>query len=135
MSASLRFVSILFGCATIGALASGVVQHRQETAQARRNAEAMTGGRVKAGERAIERHACGSCHIIPGIAAADGRVGPSMRGMSRRAVLAGRLTNEPANLAMWIRFPQRVSPGNAMPEEQMSQQDARDISAYLYTLR
>ena len=45
------------------------------------------------------------------------------------------LRNTPANLVRWIREPQAVVPGNAMPDMGVSEADARDIAAYLYTLR
>jgi cytochrome c1 len=35
----------------------------------------------------------------------------------------------------WIREPQEVSPGSVMPEMGVTEQDGRDIAAYLYTLR
>lgn len=64
----------------------------------------------------------------------DGAVGPSARKMSKRAYIAGTLPNTPENLREWIQHPQRVKPKNAMPEVPMSDQDARDMTAYLYTL-
>jgi cytochrome c1 len=48
-------------------------------------------------------------------------------------MLAGRLNNTPANLQAWIRDPQRISPGTAMPDLNVGEGDARDISAFLYT--
>jgi cytochrome c len=38
-------------------------------------------------------------------------------------------------MVRWIRDPQQVVPGNAMPDMAINQPDARDIAAYLYTLR
>jgi cytochrome c2 len=40
----------------------------------------------------------------------------------------------PDNLVKWLRQPQNVVPGNAMPDMGVTPQDARDIAAYLYTL-
>lgn len=135
MPASLRFVLILLALGVVGAVASGVVQNRQTAAQAKAAAEAMTGGLVERGERAIGRHGCGACHVIPGVAEASGRVGPSPRAFARRSMIAGRLTNDPDNLKLWVRSPQHVSPGTAMPEQPMSERDAADIAAFLYTQR
>lgn len=135
MPANLRFVALLLGLGVIGALLSGVVQHRETTAQAKRAAEAMAHGRVAAGRAAIVRLGCGACHVIPGIAVATGQVGPTLDGVAGRAMIGGRLANDPANLAIWIRSPQHVSPGTGMPAQPMSQQQARDIAAYLYTLK
>ena len=135
MPASLKFVVALLGCGVVGAVASGVVQRHEATSQARQVAEAITGGNVEAGEAAITRYGCGSCHIIPGIANADGRVGPSLRALARRAVIAGKRVNDPAELERWIAHPQQISPGNAMPEQSIPDRQVRDIAAYLYTLR
>jgi cytochrome c len=35
----------------------------------------------------------------------------------------------------WIQHPQALSPGTAMPELGVNDQQARDIAAYLYSLR
>src|SRR5438093_1229200 len=67
--------------------------------------------------------------------AASGRVSPSLAGVASRAVIAGRLANTPDNLIRWIRDPQGVSPGTVMPNMGVGETDARDIAAYLYTLR
>jgi cytochrome c1 len=49
--------------------------------------------------------------------------------------LAGNLPNTPENLVRWIRQPQTIKPGNVMPDLGIGVRDARDIAAYLYTLR
>jgi cytochrome c2 len=135
MPASLRLVLILFALGLVAAFGSGFVQYRQNEGRARDAAETMTGGRVDRGKKALEAHGCGSCHAIPGIAIARGRVGPSLRGVGRRSLIAGRLSNGPENMILWIRYPQHVSPGTGMPEQPMSDADARDVAAYLLTLR
>ena len=45
------------------------------------------------------------------------------------------LRNNPENLVTWLRDPQQVVPGNAMPDLGLTDQQARDIAAYLYKLR
>jgi hypothetical protein len=35
----------------------------------------------------------------------------------------------------WLRTPQEVNPRTAMPDLGVSERDARDMAAYLYTLR
>jgi hypothetical protein len=59
---------------------------------------------------------------------------PSIR-PGRRIYIAGILRNTPDALIAWLRNPQTVVPGNAMPNMGLSESDARDIAAYLYTLR
>lgn len=135
MPASLRFVSILLGLSVAAAFVSGLVQYRQSSARARVAAQVMSGGRVAAGKSAIERNGCGACHVIPGIAAASGKVGPPLRAVATRSIIAGKFQNGPPALTSWIRSPGHLSPGTAMPDQPMSEQDARDIAAYLLTLR
>lgn len=93
------------------------------------------GGDPRRGELAIERYGCGSCHTIPGVRGANGVVGPPMHHIARRHYLAGHLQNTPANLMTWIRHPQKIEPNTVMPEMGVTTSDARDIAAYLYTLR
>jgi cytochrome c1 len=80
-------------------------------------------------------YGCGSCHAIPGVRGADSGVGPPLAGFGRRRFIAGRVPNEPDELVRWILHPQGVKPGTAMPDLGVSDQHARDIAAYLYTLR
>lgn len=135
MPSSLRFVLLLSGLAVLATPVAITVIERQDSQQARTQAEALTGGHVDAGKVAISRYACGACHVIPGISGAAGTVGPPLKGMAVRTQIAGRLANSPDRLILWIRHPQRVSPGNGMPEQGVGEQDGRDIAAYLYTLR
>jgi cytochrome c1 len=61
-------------------------------------------------------------------------VGPPLSHFAHRVVVAGVLPNEPEDLVRWIRDPQAVLPGNAMPDSGLSEAQARDVAAYLYTL-
>jgi len=96
---------------------------------------AATGGDFKRGARAIAESGCGACHRIPGITGAAGLVGPPLDQIGRRIYLAGRLRNTPDNMMMWLREPQSVVPGNAMPNMGVTEEQARNIAAYLYTLQ
>jgi cytochrome c2 len=82
----------------------------------------------------IQQTGCGSCHIIPGIDGAEGLVGPPLNHMGKRIFVAGLLPNTPANMVRWLRNPQDVLPGNAMPDMGLNEQQARDIAAYLHSL-
>ena len=101
----------------------------------REEAITLTGGDPDKGRSAIGRYGCGSCHEIPGIGSARGTVGPPLGRVAARTYLAGRLANSPANMMQWIQHPQQVEPGTAMPEMGVSTGEARDITAFLYTLR
>lgn len=78
---------------------------------------------------------CGSCHDVPGVSGANGRVGPPLTHIGAQTLIAGLLPNTPSNMITWLRTPQSVVPGNGMPNTELSDQDAKDIAAYLYTLR
>ncbi|QOG22998.1 c-type cytochrome [Bradyrhizobium sp. SEMIA] len=91
-------------------------------------------GDAHRGAKLIAHYQCGSCHEIPGIAGADGNVGPPLRRVGTRTYIAGFIQNSPDNMAYWIEDPQRMLPGNAMPGMGIPQNDARDIAAFLYTL-
>lgn len=84
---------------------------------------------------AMRAYGCGSCHTIPGVAGANGAVGPKLEGISSHSFLAGQLPNTPENLILWIQHPQQVRPGSDMPDMGVSATDARNIAAYLYSLR
>ena len=77
---------------------------------------------------------CGLCHSIPGIDRATGNVGPPLSGIGSRIYIAGVLNNTPENMVRWLRFPQKVVPGNAMPDMGLSEDQARDIAAYLRSI-
>ncbi|HKT47460.1 MAG TPA: c-type cytochrome [Candidatus Acidoferrales bacterium] len=87
------------------------------------------------GKEVINEKRCGSCHTIPGINGARGVVGPPLFFLGRRTMIAGLLPNTPENLARWIQSPQSVNPQTAMPTLGLSQEQARDVAAYLFTLR
>src|SRR5438270_4403429 len=86
--------------------------HRNEVVVA----EEVTGGNVNRGERLIYSYNCGSCHLIPGIAEAKGTVGPPLGEFANRIYISGLLQNTPGNLVRWIKDPQQVETGTAMPK-------------------
>jgi cytochrome c len=92
----------------------------------------VEGGEVEKGRLAIHRYGCGGCHVIPGIRAATGRVGPQLRDFRNQIYIAGVLPNIPENLVAWIENPKHFNPITAMPNLQVTPQEARDIAAYLY---
>jgi cytochrome c1 len=82
----------------------------------------------------LARLECGACHLIPGVAGAHGRVGPALDAYSKRPYVAGKFPNEPETLVRFIRDPPAIAPQTGMPAIEMSDQDARDVAAYLYEL-
>jgi cytochrome c len=101
-----------------------------------REASRITGGGNPAtGKETIRRYGCQGCHSIPGIRDANGVVGPPLDHLSHRIYLAGELPNTTENLMHWIQRPHDIHPRTAMPEMGVTDEDARDIAAYLYTLK
>ncbi|HEY9555837.1 MAG TPA: c-type cytochrome [Acidimicrobiales bacterium] len=91
-------------------------------------------GDVRAGRAAIETHGCASCHNIPGISGADATVGPPLDDWAQRVYIAGALVNSPEALQRWLLDPQAVEPGTAMPDVGLSEEEAADVAAYLFSL-
>lgn len=96
---------------------------------------AQSPGDADRGRVALQQYACVTCHIIPGVVGAVHSVGPSLAGIANRKYLAGMLPNSRATMILWLRSPQAVAPGSAMPDLGVSERDARDIAAFLETLR
>ena len=121
--------AILIGGATAGIL----FEAAHERSQLRSHAADVTVGDPSRGASMFIQYGCGSCHGLKHVRKASGGVGPSLDGIAVRAVIAGKLSNTPDNLETWIRDPQRISPGTAMPDLNVGERNARDISAFLYT--
>lgn len=135
MPSSLRWLAALVVLAVASAIASGAVLYLETRNSNRVRAEAITGGNSDTGRVVIARVGCGSCHVIPGVTGATGRVGPSLQGIATRATIAGVLSNDPSQMRRWLKHPQAVLPGNGMPDQPITDREARDVSAYLYTLK
>lgn len=88
----------------------------------------------KRGKRLLGKYGCGSCHVIPGLAQAQGQTGPPLSDWGARHYIAGSVVNYPDNLIRWILNPETIEEGTLMPELGVTSQDALDMAAYLYTL-
>jgi len=84
------------------------------------------------GLAAIERSGCGACHEIPGLGWPKGRTGPSLVGFDDIGPIAGSLPNTAENLAAFVRDAPDAKPGSTMPAMPLSEDEARDVAAYLY---
>ena len=120
---------VLFVFALGALFATG--SHRKNDHIARQPSGSAT---VRGKKIIIEKH-CGSCHVIPGVPAANGLVGPPLLWFARRTFIAGELPNTPENLARWIKSPTAVEPKTAMPNLGLTDAEATDVVAYLYTLQ
>lgn len=108
---------------------------RSGAALARREEPAAGPADAERGKRALEQYACVACHQTPGVLGPEAHVGPTLHGIGARTILAGVLPNTPDNMRRWIRAPREVKPRTAMPDLGVTERDARDIAAYLATLR
>lgn len=95
----------------------------------------VLGGDAERGRLLLRQFGCGACHSIAGVADAQGNVGPPLDGVAKRVYLGGVLPNSPGNMARWIRAPKAFDPQTAMPNLGVSEEHARDMVAYLHTLR
>jgi cytochrome c len=119
------FLGLLFAATVLLAACSAGVEGVPEPV-------AASPSSLAAGRHLIAAYGCGSCHSIPGVAGADAMAAPPLDDFWERSYIAGRLPNTEANLVQWITDPQKVVPGNAMPDLGVTEAEARDIAAYLY---
>lgn len=112
------------------AFATGVMI--QETRQRREVARTLTGGDPSKAPSIFRRYGCTGCHTIPGVAGADGKVAAPLTNMRERVYIAGVVDNSGDNLVRWIVSPQAFTPNTAMPTTGITEQEARDLAAYLY---
>lgn len=94
----------------------------------------VPGGDAEEGRRLLYQWACGSCHVIPGVAGAEGMVGPPLTDWAARQYIAGTMRNRPPELIRWIMDPTTVEPGTGMPDMGVPEDAARHMAAYLYTV-
>ena len=78
---------------------------------------------------------CAGCHAVRGTEA-HGQIAPDLTHLATRATLAaGTLPNTAEHLGAWVRDPQASKPGNQMPPNPLTSDDARALVTYLQTLR
>ncbi|MBV9561441.1 MAG: c-type cytochrome [Bradyrhizobium sp.] len=115
----------------VAAAATAVAWSSQQRSE--QVAHAITGGNPTHGPDLLRRYGCGGCHTIPGVPGADGQVGPPLAGLLHRVYIGGVAINSADNLVQWIVAPQQLSPNSVMPATGISEAEARDVAAYLYS--
>jgi cytochrome c2 len=89
-------------------------------------------GDPNTGRILIQARGCGGCHTVSGVPGATGVAGPNLSNVALRPTLAGdSIPNSPDNLERWLLDPPSVKPGTTMPNLGLSDQDARDLVAFL----
>jgi cytochrome c2 len=127
--------TIALAVLVIGSAAALAGVYLEAQKQSWSTAASMTRGDPARGRDAIALYGCGSCHTIPGVRNADALVGPPLDRIGSRAYVGGILKNTPDTLISWIQNPPALDDKTAMPNLGVTPADARDIAAYLYTLR
>ena len=90
---------------------------------------------VVRGRQLVADKGCVACHTFPDVKWPRGELGPSLENFGQQGLIAGRLPNQPGVLMQFVRNAPALVPGTAMPATTMSDQEARDVTAYLLTLR
>lgn len=128
MTARRAVPTVLIGYAMLGLSIFTLGACGQQTPQR----EPLTGGDPVRGQALIARAGCGACHTIDGVEGANSLVGPPLNGFRQRTYIGGVAVNSATNLQRWIMHPQAFSPRTAMPDLGLTEDEARDIAAYLY---
>ena len=130
----------LFGCAAPAALLSGLSPSPTATPRAASELPPPpltpapnVPGDPGRGRALMASKGCGGCHTVEGVAGARGVAGPVLTNVVLRPTLAGQIPASPENLARWLLDPPAMKPGTAMPRLGLSEDEARDLAAYLYS--
>ena len=94
----------------------------------------IAGADPSRGLAVIEQVGCGACHDIPGVGWPRGTVGGPLKRFAVRPLIAGRFANQPDTLVTWLKDAPSLSPATGMPAMPITEDQARDVAAYLYTL-
>jgi cytochrome c2 len=92
-------------------------------------------GDAKHGKELMNQYGCVTCHDIPGVQGAHGMVGPPLSKMALRQTIGGKFPNTPDTMIKWLENPQALNPQTSMPNMGVTPADARDMTAYLDTLK
>lgn len=87
------------------------------------------------GAALMAQYQCGACHVIDGVPAARGTLGPTLVGLGRRSYIAGRVPRTRWALVRWIVAPASLVPGTPMPALGVTPAQAAAIAATLEASR
>lgn len=115
---------------------SGFIADLQKERAVDYDRKIVAGGDAARGLRLVASgvYGCPACHRIEGVEGANGIVGPALNAFAERTFIAGVVPNTPAQLVRYLKNPPGITPASAMPDLGLSEAQARDIAAYLYTL-
>lgn len=130
-----RWLAGLLALAGLYAAGMAIHDRTQDRAYDAAVAHRMTGGDPERGRGLLRAYGCSQCHTIPGVDGAFGLVGPPLGGIASRVYIGGVVTNTPEHMVRWIMDPKAIDAKTAMPTLGVTEEQARHIAAYLYTLR
>lgn len=129
-----KFAATLAIITAVAMVTAAILITKHQRQERFERAARITEGNPHTGAALIEKHGCGGCHTIPGIRSATAHVGPDLSNFRSRHYVGGVLENSPENVRRWVMNPPAVDPKTAMPNLGISDGEAVDIVAYLYTL-
>jgi cytochrome c2 len=92
-------------------------------------------GNPQNGRALFTQKGCVGCHQLAAVPAKPALTGPTLTNMVLRPTIAGeQIQNTPENLVKWIMNPPAMKPGTAMPALGLSEQEAQDLAAFLYSV-
>jgi cytochrome c len=120
--------------AVLAVVASAVIVTACASTPSRTSPPQVPHGNPQQGVIDIQHFGCGACHVIPGIRQASGLAGPPLIHWSERGFIAGEIPNDGPNLIRWLMDPRAIEPKTDMPDLGISEEQARDIAAYLFSI-
>jgi cytochrome c oxidase subunit 2 len=97
-------------------------------------ARAVSGDAAAGQELFLQANLCAACHAINGTSAAA-RVGPDLTHFMSRGTFAGAIfENNEENLNAWLDDPPAQKPGSLMPDYDLTEEQIRNLVAFLQTL-
>lgn len=90
---------------------------------------------VSRGRQLVVEKGCAVCHAFPDVPWPRGALGPALHDFGHQGLIAGQLPNQPGVLMQFIRNAPAFVPASAMPAFALSDQEARDVTAYLLQLK
>lgn len=93
-----------------------------------------TTGNAANGRQLFSTKGCTGCHQISSVPAKPALTGPLLNNIALRPTIAGeQIQNTPENMAKWIQNPPALKPGTLMPKLEMTDQEAQDLAAFVYS--
>ena len=127
------FFAVLAGLIFLVALIGIAWEYAQQRTRLREHAATIVQGDPRRGEVDVHPVRLRQLSRAEECPHRDRHGGPAARRSRASRDHCRPLRQHPANMQKWIRDPQQVSPGTAMPDLNVGAGDARDITAFLYT--